>query len=207
MLRGDQGLFELGFVLLDEAAGDVDDFLGIAVGLRDLKLFAVAHCLLELGEEFNAGTGIGVDGLPVVSHGDNLGVADFAEGFREVETLPGNVLILIHDDILEVELHAGILLLPEDASGLVDHILEVHGVLLLQALGVLQIALLANIQEELRALVGGLAFPLVELFGVEAVGLEVLDKSADQFNQLQDVFVLLGGDDLVEDFFRGTGLQ
>ena len=207
VFRRDKGFFQLGFVLLDEAAGDVNDFLGIAVGLGDLQLLAVAHRFLELGEELDAGSGIGVDGLPVVSHGDNLGVADFAEGFREVETLPGNVLVLIHDDVHEVELYAGILLLPEDACGLVDHVLEVHGVLLLQALGVLQIALLADIQEELRALVGGLAFPFVELLGVEAVGLEILDECADQLDQLQDVFVLLGGDDFVEDFFGGAGLQ
>ena len=79
--------------------------------------------------------------------------------------------------------------------------------LLLQALGVFQIALLADVQEEFRALVGGLALPLVELLGVEAICLEVLDKGADQLDQLQDVFVLFGGDDLVEDFFGGTGLQ
>lgn len=207
VLRRDKSLFQLGFILLDEAAGDVDDFLGVAVGLGDLEFLAVAHRFLELGEEFDTGAGIGVDGLPVVSYGDNLGVADFAEGFREVETLPGNVLVLIHDDVLEVELYAGIFLLPEDAGRLVDHVLEVHGVLLLQALGVLQITLLADIQEELRSLVGGLAFPLVELLGVEAVGLEVLDEGADQFDQLQDVFVFLGGDDLVEDFLGGTGLE
>lgn len=207
VLRGDQGLLELGFILLDEAAGDVDDFLGVAVGLGYFEFLAVAHCLLELGKEFNAGTGVGVDGLPVVAHGDDLGITHFTEGLCEVKTLPRDVLVLIHDDVLEVKLYAGFLLLPEYAGRLIDHVLEIHGVLLLQSLGVLQVALLADIQEEFGTLVCGLAFPFIELFGGETVGLEVLDEGADQLDQLQDVFVFLGGDDLIKDFLGGAGFQ
>ena len=55
-----------------------------------------------MGEECDVRAGVGIDGLPVVSHSNNLGVANLGKCPGKIKALPGDVLVFIDDDVLEV---------------------------------------------------------------------------------------------------------
>ena len=87
MLWREQGLLYLAWVLLDEAAGYIYHFLGVAVGVPDLQLLPIADYGAEVGEQGYVGAGEGVDGLPVVADRDDLGVAYLLQGLNQIESL------------------------------------------------------------------------------------------------------------------------
>ena len=207
MLGADERLLNLGGILLDETAGNVDNLLGVAVGLGYLQLFTIAHNLGKMSEECDVRTRVGIDGLPVIPYGDNLSITNLGQGSGKVETLPGDVLILVDDDVFEVQFLAHILLFLQNLGGIVYHILEVHSATLLQFLGVFQVALMTHVQEEFGADVIGHPMHFAELVGIVAVGLEVLDEATEQADQFENVLILLRGDNLLIDFLFGTGLH
>ena len=53
MLGADERLLNLGGILLNETAGNVDNLLRVAVGLGYLQLFTVAHYFRKVGEKGN----------------------------------------------------------------------------------------------------------------------------------------------------------
>ena len=145
--------------------------------------------------------------MPVISHGDNFGVTDVRKRPRKVKTLPGYVLVLVNDNVLEIEFLANLFLLLQYLGGVVYHILKVHGTTFLQLLGVLQITLMTNVQEEFGADIIGHPLHLTELVGIVTVGLEVLDKGANEASESEDVFVLLRRDNLLIDLYIGAAVQ
>ena len=92
---------------------------------------------------------------------------------------------------------ADFLLLLQYLGGVIYHVLEVHSTTFLQLLGVLQITLVTNVQEEFCADIIGHPLHLTELVGIVTVGLEILDEGTNEASEFEDVFVLLRGDNLL----------
>lgn len=118
-------------VFLDEAACDIDEFLGVAVGVCDLHFPAFPHEFEELLEESDVGASKGKDGLPVVADGYDFCAGDIGEGFREIEALTGDVLELVDDDVFVKRFVGGLAHFTDDFFGIVNHVGEVDLVVLL----------------------------------------------------------------------------
>ena len=206
-LVGMERFGDLGRIFLYEAAGYVDQFLGIAVSVFNPQHGGRAHLFLEAGKESNVRSAEGIDGLPVIPYGDDLCVADFPQRPGQIEALPGDVLILVYDDVFEVQPMFHLRAFPEGSGGVVDHIFEVHRLQFLQDLLVFQIAGLADLQKEPGTDVGCGFFHNCELHFCIAVGLEVGDKAADQQYKVSDIAVAFVLQDLSEDLLIRAGMQ
>ena len=125
-LVGMERFGDLGRIFLYEAAGYVDQFLGIAVSVFNPQHSGWAHLFLEAGKKGNVRSAEGIDGLPVIPYGDDLCVADFPQRPGQIKALPGDVLILVYDDVFEVQPMFHLRAFPEGSGGVVDHIFEVH---------------------------------------------------------------------------------
>ena len=93
MFGRNQAFAYLRRVLLYEATGYVDYFLGVPVSLGNTQFQSVPKGILELGEQRDIRTCIGINGLPIVAHGHDLCIAEFAQLQGQIKPLTGNILI------------------------------------------------------------------------------------------------------------------
>ena len=202
-----QGLGNLGGVFLDKTAGDIDQFLGVAVGVFDPQHGGRPHFLLKFCKKSDIGAAEGIDGLPVIAHSDHFCIADFAQGLRQIKALTRNILIFVYNDVFEGQplLHLGAL--AQGAGGVVDHVLKVHRLHFLQDFLILEVAGLADIQKQLCAHILRGFLHDCKLHLRVAVGLEVGDKAADQQDKPANIAVSLILQDLPEDLLLGTGMN
>ena len=202
-----EGLGDLGRIFLDKTSGDIDQFLGVAVGIFNPQHSGRPHLFLKLCEEGDVGAAESIDGLPVVADSDNLCVAHLAQSLRQVKALSGDVLILVHNDVFETQALFHLCTLAQSAGRIVDHVFKIHRLYFLQGFLVLEIACLADLQEQLCAdvLCGFLHDRKLHL--CVTVSLEIGDKTADQHHKPADIAVALILQDLPEDLLIGTRVE
>ena len=116
--------------------GYVDYFLGVPVSFGNTQFQPVPKGFLELGEQRDIRTCIGINGLPIVAHGHDLCIAEFAQLQSQIKPLAGNVLILVDYDIFEPQPLPLDFLFAEHFCRTVYHVFKIYRLLFFQTLGV-----------------------------------------------------------------------
>ena len=136
MFGRNQAFAYLRRVLLYETTGYVDYFLGVPVSFGNTQFQPVPKGFLELGEQRDIRTCIGINGLPIVAHGHDLCIAEFAQLQSQIKPLAGNVLILVDYDIFEPQPLPLDFLFAEHFCRTVYHVFKIYRLLFFQTLGV-----------------------------------------------------------------------
>ena len=101
MFGRNQAFAYLRRVLLYETTGYVDYFPGVPVSFGNTQFQPVPKGFLELGEQRDIRTCIGINGLPIVAHGHDLCIAEFAQLQSQIKTAGGKCPDTVDYDIFE----------------------------------------------------------------------------------------------------------
>ena len=162
------------------------------MGVCKIKDACITHDLFKIGEQGDIGTGKTINRLPVITDSEEFGITAFGEFFSEVESLEGDVLILIDEDVIEGELFTALYLLIENVSGIVDHVFKINGSFFIQCVLIFQITLSCNIQEKKCSLIivdVGDRLEIRKAFEMIVIGFESIDEVTDQLNQFDEISV------------------
>ena len=185
-----QLLRNLAFVFLYEISRNIDQFLGIPVCLCDPQHLSVPHQLYELGKQSDVRSGKRVDGLPVVSHRDDLCPAYLRQPFCQVEPLTGDILILVDDDIFILQFSSGIRV-PQYLFRPVYHILKIDLSVLNEHGLIFPVHFSRDIKEQPAPDIIRPLLQDIEIFLNIPVCLKPADKCLHKNGKTEDIFVTL----------------
>ena len=163
--------------------------------------------MTKTGEQRQNRTAKSIDGLPVVAHSHNLGIAQLGQFTDEIVALAGYVLILIDDDIFKVQPFFCYLLLAQQLGRLVYHIFKIDALLFAQRLLVFHVADAAYIQKQACPDVLYLRTELVKLLTLVALRLEVADEMTHQQREFRYIFALFRIDQFLIDSLHRPRFQ
>ncbi len=142
-------------VFLHKAPCNVNEFLRIAIGVRDFHLNAAAHQFNKTCKQADIRTGKSKYRLPVITDRNDFGAGYLTQPLGQIKALPGDILEFINNDVFIGQFQLLPLNFGKIKMGIVNHVLKINTVLYGKLLLIIMINRFRNIQEKMCARIVG----------------------------------------------------